>query len=223
MKISESSLGVCCKRRGIDKLFGFEDILSAASNDLTEEKTVKMFSELMDNKLIDMENEVIRVNALGQHVLNMMSDPDVFVVLENRTSQRKIRVYLRKTYYLCVMEEEGETGEKKLQIDYLPNLKLVVGAFAHALKPGTEPDEEKTTWDIQVNGMGLDKEGAPISEFTIYGDYEDALVAYQMQKTGDSDEQEEGKKELSDVINMVTTWMFDMISKTDESEVNEND
>ena len=71
--------------------------------------------------------------------------------------------------------------------------------------------------------MGLDKEGAPISEFTIYGDYEDALVAYQMQKTGDSDEQEEGKKELSDIINMVTTWMFDMISKTDESEVNEND
>ncbi|MBR6477205.1 MAG: hypothetical protein IKS85_02040 [Lachnospiraceae bacterium] len=220
MKISETGLAVCCKKRGKKKLLGFEDFEGFDLGAITEEKAGRVFGELMDCKLIDMDDKGIQVNPLGKHVVRMMTEPDVFITLMNETSQRKVRVYLRNTYYLCVLEDMGESqGEKEYTVDYLPDLKLVIGSFIHALKQGTEIREIKDSWDFQVSGKGLDKEGKAFSELTLYGDYEGDLVAYQLQKMGEEEEQEEGKKELSSVVNMITTWMFDMISKTDKSEV----
>lgn len=191
MKISENALQLCNVKFGKGMFYGFEYMDAQVLEELAEEEANKIFEELLQNNLIDFKEGNVHISALGQHICNMLYEPEQYIYLENTENHRIIKIYIRNTYYLSVIEEtHTERKEKEYQFELLPQLELVTSAFVYALyQQGKKNDNA----GIQVRGIAWDKDRNCVSELDIT--------------------RQPASEELPVIINQVTNWMLQNMEK----------
>lgn len=221
MRLSLKAIELCRTKLGKGAFCGFEQKEDAVSDTLSQEELSRDFDELTQNGIIDITDGNIHFSALGQHIFNMMLLPEQYIMLYNAADNKCVRIYIRNTYYLCVIEEKNE----KLIFKLLPKLDLVVGAFVHALHRKDnhvpfEKDNNHIGKDLLITGKAWNKERNEISIITIQGNYENGAIHYQMVEEAGGVVSTAGnfETETSELVNMLTKWMFDKISAINKSE-----
>ena len=220
MRLSLRAIQLCQMKFGKGRFYGFEQMDEADLEHISEEDAKQDFNELIQNGIIDTSNDSIHISALGQHIFNMMLEPEQYIILDNKASNVCIRVYIRNTYYLCIIEN------KKVKTDYdydryilelLPTLELVIGAFTYALQ---DNDVKQTQQDIRIEGKAWKKDRKNCSEIEICGKYENEKIYGQIveQKEDAENRKSEFESEISELINQLTVWMFGNILAMNEKE-----
>ena len=103
MELSVTALEICRKKLGLNELYGFDPAGADAAAELSQEAAERSFSELVREEWILTEDERIRVSALGQHILLMLTDPEQYLILDNAALRHVVRIYLRNGYFLFVL------------------------------------------------------------------------------------------------------------------------
>lgn len=157
----------------------------------------------------------------------MMLTPEQYIMLNNEIDDICVRVYIRNTYYLCVIEDKkikSDIEYDRFKLKLLPRLDLVVGSFVYALHrheviESVERDDGKH--EIYIIGKAWDKARKIISEITIEGKYQNQDISYKMieQTKGFARKTEESKSDESEFINKITKWLFEEIAIAYENEV----
>lgn len=217
MQLSLKTIELCRRKLGEKILCGFEQYTDLVKQEISVEDGEKAFNELVENELINLSEENIRLNALGQHILNMMANPDQFIMIENMSSNIIVRIYIRNVYYLSVVERVGaqtDDDESKISVNLLPTFNQVVGAFAFSLSLENEAgiSNNDRGYDFHITGKAWDEDRNVISDYSINGNYENENIRYQT--VTDNKPGTETESDVSTLINYLTTWMFDRISET---------
>lgn len=157
----------------------------------------------------------------------MMLAPEQYIMLNNEIDSICVRIYIRNTYYLCVIEDKkikSDVEYARYTLDLLPRLELVIGSFVYALHRNeccevVKYDDGK--YDIHIIGKAWNKEGEIISEIAIEGNYHNKDIYYKMIEhvEGFDCKVEESEIDASEFINKITKWMFEKFSVIYENEV----
>lgn len=227
MELSSKAIELCRKKMRKGTFCGFEQMSEATLEHISEEEASKVFDELRESGVIDLVDGNIHISALGQHIFHMMLQPDQYIMIDNLVEDICARIYIRNTYYLCVMRDSKVAAESEYEgyrVDLLPTLEPVIGAFVYAMygmesqAPSVINKEKKAGMDIRIVGKAWDKERNIISEIEIEGKYHRENICYQKieMQEGLRCEQEESECEPHELVNTLTKWMFVEISKRDE-------
>jgi hypothetical protein len=226
MKLSLRELEICKNRCGKDNLQGFEvtedNILDP--DIVSKESLKKDIEELLNEQILERSADMIRISALGRHIMNLMEKPEQFVMIENNISGSRIRVYLGNTYYLYLAEDRkilSEDSNDRFLLEYLPDLKLVVGAFVNAIHIPVKDvmasaDKGEGKNHVKITGISVGEDGTEDSGIIINADYaDDEHMEYEITdlRTGAADKK---KTHISEMINTLTGWMFNRLSETME-------
>lgn len=221
MRLSLRALEMCRVKYGKGIFCGMEPMEESYFNDMTEADAGKDYDELIQNGMIENATGDIRISALGQHILGMLVAPEQYIMLNNVADSVCVRVYIKNTYYLCVMEEkETEDSDEcsRYIVELLPTLELVVGAFLHAIhrEEATSQLQASTGRNIlEIEGKAWSKNREINAELAISGEYVGEGMRCQMLKPV----KEEFDCELYRLINKITEWVLKNIAETYESEV----
>ena len=222
MRISVATLEFCRKKYGKGALCGFEDADDGATESKSENDIELLYDELKGNEMLAFSEDTVHLSTLGQHILNMMLNPDLFILVDNRVLKTVIRIYIRNAYYLCVLENADLANDSKIIIELLPSLKEVVSSFAYALycdddiepeTDGAHPQQEDC--DIHVIAKARDTGNGPVSELSVWGNYCKDDVCYRIRAMSNSSEADirENRCGVSEFINLLTEWMFGELSQ----------
>ena len=194
MRLSLDAIKLCERKFGKGDFVGFEHGETPDTSQLSEADGVRVFEELAQACFIEYETDM-HINALGQHIFSMMYEPDQYFYLENKRNGRRLRIYLRNAYYLCILEENGiEETQTMYRFKLLPTLELVVSAFAYGLRESTE----------QKDGVEQSKPGDWKKEILLDGKAWNRGEQTEELHLADL----EAYTDCTDLINAVTTWMF---------------
>ena len=230
MELSLGAIAICSRKYGKGPLCGFGTNIEGDVDTITAEAMQRIYDELVANELIVLSEEEVHVSALGQHILNMMISPELFVMLENRIRKVNLKIYIRNAYYLCILEQGNDTdpaAESKIRLELLPGLKEVVSAFAYALyrEPESIADrnrqapavntEQKSGCDISVAEKAWDKNRLLFSEAVMYGVYDGEEIHYEAAEDmrGRKTKTAGLKCTVSEFVNSITRWVFDRLSE----------
>ena len=220
MKLSKKAIELCRMKLGNRGICGFEYMQDISLYDISEESAKRDFYKLMESGMIDCSGDKIHISALGQHIFNMMSEPEQYVMLENTVNCICARLYIRNCYYLCVIEDkkiESDEEYDKYTFELLPRLDLVVGLFAYVLHhdENTETldskDGRQVLQDIRIIGKAWDKGRKIISENELCGNYHNEEIHYKI-KDEINGNVEVMKSDTCELINKLTGWMFEKIA-----------
>jgi len=139
--ITKESFRACAGIMGYASVRGME----FEENEISEERMEMLFAEMKDAEVLEPAgNGSLRVSALMQMIVNMMTTPEVWLHAVNRKTGMDRYLYFRDYYYLLAGEKEGI-----LSLQFLPTLELVIGAYAEVLE-GIDTADEET--DILIEG-----------------------------------------------------------------------
>lgn len=229
MRLSYTAIELCAIKYGKGQPLGFETLGDVVTETFSEQDAERLYDELTQSEMVSLSEEDAHLSALGRYVIGMMTQPDMFISLNNELLGVVIRIYVRDVYYLCTIEhkveqQKGNWGQ--VMVEPLPDLKLVVSAFAYALhwesasgSATKETSARNGDYDVHITAISFDDEGASTTKVEVYGVYQDGSIHCRTSeicksKRMDSDEQ---SYEVSDLINKLTRWVFDMLSETMES------
>ncbi len=197
MKLSKRAIALCRMKYGKGELTGFEDIDNSILDDLTESEEESVIKELAEANFLASTEGNIHLGPLAHHLLNMMIMPEQHIRIDNDSDGIAVSIYIRNTYYLCVIEDkknENAGDPAKYTLDLLPVLDLIVGAFAYAVGSNKDSDIGKS---IKMEGRAWDKDRSIISEISL----------------------PDGKNEHSDIsstINTLTMWMLHNLAEAEK-------
>lgn len=141
MFITKESFRACAGIMGFESIRGME----FEENEISEEKMEMLFAEMKDTEVLEPAgNGSLKVSALMQMMINMMTTPEVWLHAVNRKTGMDRCLYFRDYYYLLVGEKKGI-----LNMEFLPTLELVIGAYAEVLE-GIDKADDQT--DILIEG-----------------------------------------------------------------------
>ncbi|MBR3524723.1 MAG: hypothetical protein IKO11_02655 [Lachnospiraceae bacterium] len=209
MKLSREDIEICRFKCRKSTLIGFEK-RDAFPSGITEEEADAVFDRLTGNSLIEVYEENIRLSAFGHFLINTMSEPEQFVMLENESNGTVTRIYFRNAFYLWVFEHKKKDGTTELVLELLPDLKMVVGALVTALR---RRETDKENRKIRITGKAWNREGELASDLMINGKLEKERTQYQIEIAADSGEVTEQETEICDLVNLITMWVFGRISE----------
>lgn len=223
MKLSLRELEICKNRCGKDKLQGFEEVDDNTPDldSISNEELEKDVRELLRNELMEASADSIVMSALGWHVMNLMEKPEQFIMIENNVSGLCERLYISNTYYLYLAENrkiEAKDSNDRFILEYLPDLKMVVGSFVSSIRiPQKDLNEisyEGAKTAISITGRSWNDNGEEDPGIDITADYAgDECMEYDVldPHTGVS---EKKKSHMSEMINFITKWLFERLSET---------
>ncbi len=213
MYLTDLSLALCMKKCNINRLYGFDKGFSSLTDEINEDNAEMVMEEMEKSGLMTLSKEEICINALGQFVINIMSNPDQMLYFVNKC--RRVRVYFKNTYYLYIIENKGKKG---YLIDFLPDLKHVVGSFIYAMdldetdqkNTGNGNEESGEDNDFEVFGVSWNENRDPASKIEIYGVIDGKSIDYEIlkKKNGLEKREKRKKEDVCSVINEVTEWLF---------------
>lgn len=222
MKLSARAFELCRIKMGKREVCGFEQLDDTVPDSLSEAE--KILDELFQNEMLDTVNGDIHISALGQHFLHMMCEPEQYIMIDNTIDERCIRIYLRNTYYLCVLEDNKMNSERKESeyiLELLPTFDLVVGAVAYGLHRDNnsvliKQEKQKCCSDVhfRIICKAWNEDREVYKEMDMYGTYVGNYINYRIDK-----DMEEYKSDVCVMINKVTGWMLDEISEKYKNEV----
>ena len=221
MRLSWKTLELCKVKFGKGNFYGFEKIADDIVDNISEEELGQAFSELTENEFLNQENAHIHFSALGQHIFNMMLEPEQYIMVENKVDDMRARLYIRDTYYLCVMNDASLSPDGKTEsyiIELLPYLDLVVGSFVHTLnhsEGGMPARESEDVSDICIVGKSWDKNREEVSQITVAGNYCEEGICCQISEWNQDKKvvQRDVVGENCELINWLTSWLFKQISE----------
>lgn len=222
MRFSLRAIEICRQRLGKDRLVGFDRSNRSILDEIKEDDVEKDFDELLKNGILDIEGEEPRITPLGQLLFNMMSAPEQFIKVENRVNDSIVRIYIRNTYYLCVIENKKVTESDSYDrfiFDLLPYLDLVVGAVAFGIQQDGEITNRNDGGmaDIEIEKIAWDEENEIETHAIDYGNYKDDGIECTI--TDDDEETCVVQKEASELVNGITHWIFNKLKETESREV----
>lgn len=185
MKLSGNALQLCNMKFGKGVFYGFEKINVFEAGILSEKEAREVFDELLENGLIDLSTEDVHISALGQHICNMLCEPEQYIYLENKNNRKSVKIYIRNTYYLSIIEDLDSGEKRKYQMELLPRLELVTSAFVYALY---QKENTKDKADIKVMGWAWNRNRKCVSEILIV----EQIIS----------------DEIPERINRLTNWMI---------------
>ena len=213
MELSFSTLAMCADKYGKGTLYGFD---GADVGTVSESNAKRAYDELVRSEMIDVSGDSVYINAFGQHILNMMIEPEIFIMLDNDFLGINVRVYVRNAYYLCAVEKKDGSAEN-LVMELLPNLKDVVSSFVYALyrESAEVASNAQESGSIRIVAKAWDEHRNPTSDMETYAEYCHENIRYHSVETlGDqAKETDESECEVSSLVNRLTKWMFDRISE----------
>lgn len=223
MKLSFNAIQICKNKYGCGELYGIENNNFSTSRYESPEDTANVFEELTQSDLIDLQNETVQISFLGQHILNMMINPEIFFMIDNNWLSVNVRIYIKNAFYLCVVENKlitSETDSERFIIELLPGFDQVIGAFVYSLyNKDTENSEEIELYDSNYNPdlesdfriTGLSNN----SELRICGNIKSNSICYQITETTNKDSAETtiAETDLSSLVNKLSGWMFNKLSE----------
>jgi len=230
VKLSFKALSLCMRKFAERRLLGFDNYCwhtyTEDAADLSEESIRQLCEELLVGGWVDYsEDGTFLISALGQHILGMLSEPEVFILLENEILKKSIRVYIKNAYYLCLTEEIN-VDPSVFSVDLVPGFDEIVGAFVYAVYPGKESviklmDREEVGQenvfgqDFHILGKAWAHNREEMPGIYLSGNYIGQLGTVRIQI--DSDPTRGGcetvKCAISDLVNRLTCWMFDRLSE----------
>lgn len=229
MRLSLRAIELCRIKFGKGVFVGFESIDESILSGISEVDARRDFDELTQNGIIDFIDDDIHISALGQHIFNMMLEPEQYIMLDNTADNICARIYIRNTYYLCVLEDKKVKSNDvydRYIFELLPRLDLLVGSFAYVLHRNKKhmsvaDGNRQVEQDIRIVGKAWNKDRKIISEIMICGKYHMDAIQYQMveQIDGVETKVKELESETSELVNKLTKWMFEKISAINENEV----
>lgn len=227
MRFSLNAMELCKNKLGRKHICGLDESAGMDWDTISEQILERNYKELLQNEILDVESEQMRINALGQFIFRMMEEPEQYIEINNPEESICIRVFIYDIYYLCMIENTRVTNGddfNRFQIELLPNLELVVGAFTYGLKQESNKNR---------NDMGK----TPRKRFTVRAVYynQSHCLAKEMRLNGSLGEndaeydvfissekenkvREHREAEVSELINELTIWMLQNFA-TKESEV----
>ena len=198
MRFTTKTLKLCEAKYAKGKFTGFENE-DFTDEELNPEEIGEEMQFLIDDGIVDVDNDT-HISPLGQHVFHMMTEPDQYIYIDNKAKEVSLRMYIRDTYYLSVLEdqkEKTENGDSRYLFKLLPTLDMVVGGFAYAIRSGESDEKENDDKGIVIQKTSWGKEREVISSDSY-----------------------EGTKDECDLINDTTKWLFDSIAEMYAGEVN---
>lgn len=196
MNLSQRAIALCRMKYGKGELLGFENVNYDILNNLTEEDEEAVIRELAEAELLESTDEIIHLGALAHHMLNMMIEPEQLIRIDNDKDDVAVSVYIRNTFYLCVIDNKKltHTGDpQKYTIELLPRVDLIVGAFTYALGKDNENDPKSDCRGLKIAGTAWDKDRNITAEISLTGEEDDF-------------------SDISSVINTITMWMLDNLA-----------
>lgn len=223
MKLSYKALRTLSDKYGDGNLIGFEILKDNAALKAKKEDSESLFNELIKSESIISEDGKILITTLGQHILNMMIAPEIFVSIKNNKFNKHLRFYVKDAYYLCVVDNELQKGlnDRVLKLEPVPTLKEMVSAFAYTLAyEAGENEEDKEKNDIRILARAWGDNGEISNEYRINGQYDQENVNFDLVKQSHGDATIESMENcgMADFINMLTKWVLDNLSEMIERE-----
>jgi hypothetical protein len=223
MKLSYKALRTLSDKYGDGNLIGFEILKDNAALKAKKEDSESLFNELIQSESIISENDKIQISALGQHVLDMMIDPEILVSIKNNRLNKHLRFYVKDAYYLCVLDDElqKDLNDRVLRLEPVPTLREMVSAFAYTLAYEAGDNEEDCgNNDICILARAWGNDGEISNEYSIDGQYNHKNVNYDLVKQSNGDATIERMENcgIADFINMLTRWVLDNLSEMIERE-----
>lgn len=220
MNISMDALSLCAKKYNKGKLLGIR-IPEFDPRVFSSEKEAKWLGdELLNSEMIEIKDESFRVSPLGQHIINMMSTPEIMIKIDNKALNLSANVYLRDAYYLSCIKRNTEIDENILSLNLLPDIKKIVELFVFALKfDDTSKYLEHCLHDgnpdtIMISGYSWDRDRKITTQMFMEADYTEQGVEYVVgNNSNDYYPVKPRGCRLSDFINMITKWMLERISE----------
>lgn len=221
MKLSLSTIALCRMKYGKGLFYGFEQLKENIFDELSEVEMRKDFEQLTKEGMIGLYSDDIHITALGQHIFNMMLEPEQYILLKNEINEICIRMYIRNVYYLCVIQDSKLKKEEEYILKLLPRLELVSGSFTYVLYPNEKENVIPDKFDsenIVILRKTWDKNRKISSEIKILGRYCKEGIFYRIMKNG---EESVKKSEISDLINVLVKWTFKPIQENPFNEITE--
>lgn len=149
MIISVSEFFLSAYVKGAFDIKGFEE--EQSPDDLKRNVSSERLISAGMLEPFDAESEssgFYRFSALGEMILKTVSEPDVWLRIEDKNSKKIRRIYIKGEYYLYI-DEAGEM----LRINFIPLLPLVFGACADIILDRIEKGRsEKETTLMKIYG-----------------------------------------------------------------------
>lgn len=223
MKLSYKALRTLFDKYGEGNPIGFEVLKDNVTLKAKEEDSESLVNELIQSESIISEDGKILITTLGQHILNMMIAPEIFVSIKNNKFNKHLRFYVKDAYYLCVVDNELQKGlnDRVLKLEPVPTLKEMVSAFAYTLAyEAGENEEDKEKNDIRILARAWGDNGEISNEYRINGQYDQENVNFDLVKQSHGDATIESIENcgMADFINMLTKWVLDNLSEMIERE-----
>ena len=223
MKLSYKALRTLSDKYGEGNPIGFEVLKDNVTLKAKEEDSESLVNELIKSESIISEDGKILITTLGQHILNMMIAPEIFVSIKNNKFNKHLRFYVKDAYYLCVVDNELQKGlnDRVLKLEPVPTLKEMVSAFAYTLAyEAGENEEDKENNDIRILARAWGDNGEISNEYRTNGQYDQENVNFDLVKQSHGDATIESMENcgMADFINMLTKWVLDNLSEMIERE-----
>lgn len=223
MNLSYNAIQICKNKYSHGELCGITFNDSSSSKYSSPEDTADVFDELLKGEMIELNNNKVNISALGQHLLNMMINPDLFCMIDNDWLSANVRIYIKDAFYLCVLENKlitSESDSSRFIIELLPGFYHVVGAYVYALNNKNTEDSDKNSLnefvnnpednpDFQITGFCCD------SKLNICGNIIGNKMCYKTEETFDGKEIEPSvtESDVSTLVNSISSWMFKNLSE----------
>lgn len=218
MRLSVRAIEICKRQLGVDKLQGFDDDFCDALENIGPEDIETDITELLENGIMDFNDGDLHVSALGQHVFSMMEAPEIFIMIDNIKCDKCVRLYIRNTYYLCILEDkriEENNSYERYSMDLLPLVDLLVSAIAYGFKydkdeinntscvdyQGQDIHIERKVWNVHSNSVQ--------EEIMQYAYLSEAEYIVKEKKNTTDDETESEKQDICSVINEMIMWLLE--------------
>ena len=196
MNISISELLACMYADDREVLTGFD--MTQYGDVPFDENEVN--GNLVEEELFEKEGEDGKygLSSFGAFCMNVISNPDVWLVIKNSQQELTRRIFIRDEYYLYLDEVED-----RIIGDVLPSLPIVFGGCAKMLEISDSEEE-----GIIVEGFG--KSGDTDILFDIYSDNTYVLTI--------ADETKQSKYNETDLLNTIIQWIISGLKDIEETE-----
>lgn len=201
MFLRRDNLLSCAGLMGYKKVHGFDMGNMTVS---TQMENV-LWEDLLQSGMLEKSSEgsEYRISDLGQMILSMTCKPDIMVSIQNSLRGINRRLYIYHFYFLYIDEVDGA-----LNIDFLPSLEILIGAYSRALEGIDEMEESDDSFD----SLNMERE---ISILCECGDCFYNIIFKNSAKAEYSTEKTTGEKQFSEVncTNEITGWILEKIKE----------
>lgn len=165
----------------------------------------RFYSDMLNSGFMEINsNGKYFYTAYGQRIINILSNPTVWISVDNRLLNKKRIIYVKDLDYLYI-----DVDNKNTYIDILPVLPLAIGAYAQMLQ-GIKPG--KITFDFGEDDLDQ------ISDIIIKGTADvDLKINVLCKQEGNiavfqkADVLEIKDTSEEECVNLITAWLLECL------------